>query len=427
MFKLMIADDNPHILQELSEIVDWENYDFDLIGTFQNGQALLDAAKQSIPDLVITDIVMPVMDGIHLAAELRLLNSSIKIVFISSYSEFNYAKEALKFRIFDYLLKPVQINQLHDVISRVFEELRLEELERFNQQKINLQQEVWRKTALSHYLSVLLHASEDEDTISEELSHLGFIIKPGIRLLLACFSFDSSTESLNKLPAHNYLYSILTVEDPEIQVVPIHAKKSPYCFLLLTNNQRLRIPNVLSKICIDIEAKTDLRIIMGYSTISERFTDLPLLYTQAKAALEHLIKEPIKTPIASYTDVNMLIASSSSFNPLDNTPHSDIVAIMKAYIEENYMRPITTNDVALQVFFSPSYANHCFTEECGNTIFGYLTQYRIEKAKQFLTETDESITNIAEQVGYSSKTSFYLAFKRHTGVSPTIYRNDHAI
>ena len=86
------------------------------------------------------------------------------------------------------------------------------------------------------------------------------------------------------------------------------------------------------------------------------------------------------------------------------------------------MNDISTKDVTGQVYLTTNYANSFFVDECGMTISDYLTQYRIEKGKQLLTQTEENITKIAELVGYGSKTAFYLAFKRHTNMSPTEYR-----
>ncbi len=425
MFRLMIADDNPHILQELSEITDWENFGFELVGTFANGKDLLDAAKENPPELVITDISMPVMDGIQLAAELNDLKANIKIVFISSYSEFDYARTALKLHIFDYILKPVRLNQLLDITGRVLDELRQEQLQRFEQQKTLSQQEYYRKAALSHYVSTLLFYADDESHIREELSQLGLSVCPATSLAISCFTLDAPLDTRNKLQAYNYLQSILAYDLNDTQIIPVLTGNHQSAFLLLYRQQALSVSDVLAKVCVDVEAKTGLHITMGYSALSENFTDLPLLYKQAQEVLEHLTQKETTAPIASYSDLFM---SPSPEELRDNAlpaEYSEIVAVMRTYIEENYMRPLTTNDVALQVFLSPTYANHCFTTECGTTIFGYITQYRMDKAKILLTESEENIARIAELVGYSSKTSFYLAFKRYTGLAPTAYRIKH--
>ena len=98
------------------------------------------------------------------------------------------------------------------------------------------------------------------------------------------------------------------------------------------------------------------------------------------------------------------------------------VSKMRAFIEEHYMETITTNDVASAVYLSSRYAHQCFSTVCGCTIFDYITQCRISEAKRLLSETDESVIMIADLVGYSGKTNFYLAFKRNVGMSPTEYR-----
>ncbi|MBQ4641171.1 MAG: response regulator [Oscillospiraceae bacterium] len=425
MFHLMIADDNPHILQELSEITDWESFGFELVGTFSNGKDLLDAAKKDLPDLVITDISMPIMDGLQLATELNNLKANIKIIFISSYSEFDYARTALKLGIFDYILKPVRLNQLLDITGRVLDQLRQEQLLHFEQQKTHSQQEYYRKTALSHYVSTLLFYADDEAHIREELSQLGLTVAPATNLVLTCFALEAPLDTHNKLQTYNYLQSILSYDLKETQIIPMLTGNQQSAFLLLYRDQELSVSDLLAKVCLDVEAKTNLHITMGYSSPSENFTDLPVLYRQAQEVLEYLTQAETTTPIASYSDLFMAPTVDELQDTSLTMEYSEIVAIMRTYIEENYMNPLTTNDVAQHVFLSPTYANHCFTSECGTTIFGYITQYRMDKAMVLLTESEESIARIAELVGYSSKTSFYLAFKRYTGLAPTAYRIKH--
>lgn len=88
MYKLMLADDNPYLLEELCDIVDWEDFNFIITGMYNNGEELLEAAEKNVPDVVVTDIQMPVMNGIELAKNLKQLSEKIKIIFISSYADF---------------------------------------------------------------------------------------------------------------------------------------------------------------------------------------------------------------------------------------------------------------------------------------------------------------------------------------------------
>ena len=124
MFKLMIADDNPFILKELCEDIDWEDFDLELTGSFSNGKTLLEAARINMPDVILTDISMPVMDGISMATAIRQLSSGVKIIFISSYADFEYAQKALALQLSGYILKPFEPEQFQKVMNTVLEELR---------------------------------------------------------------------------------------------------------------------------------------------------------------------------------------------------------------------------------------------------------------------------------------------------------------
>ncbi len=427
MFKLMIADDNPHTLLRLSESIDWENFDFCLTGIYPNGQALLEAAGENLPDLVITDISMPIIDGFELTSKLCDLKPDIKIVFISSYSEFNYARTALKLGVFDYILKPVNTDQLLDVMERILSQLRMEQLERYEQQKMKSQQDHFRKVALSHYVSRLFFHAENEQHIAEELTRLGLSAYGDTDLYVICYAVDKAMDSHNQLQSCDYLHSILENDLKEARIIPTVPGASQNAFLLLAPKEMPPIFDLLSSLSIDIETKMNLSITMGYSTPAQHFTALPLLYQQAQTALWNLQNGTINTPIASFADMHVDCdteqSSDSSVADTAAIPNPNVAA-MRKYIEEHYMEPITSNDVTKSVYLSSSYANRCFLAQYGTTIFGYIIYCRLEKAKQLLRDTDMHITRIAEVVGYSAKTSFYLAFKRHTGISPTEYRQN---
>lgn len=423
MFKLMIADDNPHTLSGLSEDTDWEDFDFTLTGAFQNGKDLLNAAMQDMPDLVITDISMPQMDGITLTGELYRLKPDIKIVFISSYSEFDYAKSALKLHIFDYILKPIQFDQLQDVMGLVLETLHREQLELLEQQTAVSRQDYFRRAALSHYVSRLLFHVKAEQHMREELSRLGLPMEPDFSLYVISFSLSDAFSTKNHAGSLDYFRSILECALNEVHVVSTMLEDYKGVFIVFAPKEAPPIFDLLSRLGVDIEARMNLHITMGYSNPSQSLTDLPTLYRQSQTALQSLLESNTVIPIASYMDMH--ISSDSGASQPTARVISKSVAGMRDYIEKYYMDPITTNDVAGSVYLSPNYANRCFTAECGITIFGYIVHYRLEKAKELLRDTDEHVTRIAEYVGYSSKTSFYLAFKRHTGISPTEYRQQN--
>ena len=126
MYKLMIAEDNPIALKELCEEINWEKYGLCLAGCFSDGRELLKQAIKDMPDVVLTDVFMPIMDGIGLASALRELSKEVKIVFISSCADFEIAQKALLMRVSGYLLKPFDEEQAGHIIMQVLDELKQE-------------------------------------------------------------------------------------------------------------------------------------------------------------------------------------------------------------------------------------------------------------------------------------------------------------
>ncbi len=415
MFKLMIVDDSPYILQDISQLIDWEAFDFMLIGSYTSASRLLTDAAVNMPDLVITDVSMPVMDGIELASKLYKLNPNIKIIFISSYAEFEYARRAVELHVFDYLLKPVQISNLTEVMNRLLKHLKDEERQRYQRLSEESKKEFFRKSALTHYLSRLLFHVGNEETIRSELQQLGFILSDSYHLYVSSIT--------PPLPADSYIYFLQSNRFPDIQLFPLVTDTEQSILLILYSegDESTSIEDFLSYFCIDAETQLKTSLTICYSNPSSSFAQLPQLYEQSLQALASLLQTKSSIPLLAYRDIH---TEDSASTELASKPTvcNQYVIDMQNYIHENYMYDITTKDVAKAVHLSSNYANSLFCSECSITIFNYLTEYRIHKAKELLTQTDIYITKIAELVGYGSKTSFYLAFKRQVGISPTEYR-----
>ena len=181
-----------------------------IAGTFPNGKALLDAATENMPDVVLTDISMPVLDGIGLATALRQLSSEVKIIFISSYADFSYAQKALQMQVFEYILKPFDNPQLSDTMSRTLKELQAEHYQRFEQKRTLQQVETFRTLALEKYMSELLYHTTEDAQVLSELAELEVKLFSSYRLLLARVTPDNETgmfssHTVNKI--RSILYS----------------------------------------------------------------------------------------------------------------------------------------------------------------------------------------------------------------------------
>jgi two-component system, response regulator YesN len=103
--RVMLVDDEPIVLEDLSDLLDWEQAGFHIAGTARNGKNALEKIEALRPELIISDIKMPVIDGVQLAAELKKRKSGSILVLISSWAEFEYARSAIKYGVQDYVLK----------------------------------------------------------------------------------------------------------------------------------------------------------------------------------------------------------------------------------------------------------------------------------------------------------------------------------
>ena len=120
---VFLVDDESIIRSGMKKLLDWEGNGFAVIGEAENGRDALPMILSLIPDIIITDLKMPFCDGITLAAEIKKSLPAAEIVILTGYDEFEYAKQAIKIGVFDFLLKPVSPNELKDTLERIKEKL----------------------------------------------------------------------------------------------------------------------------------------------------------------------------------------------------------------------------------------------------------------------------------------------------------------
>lgn len=114
-----VIDDEPWSVVDLMKNVKWSELNFEIPRYFNSSGKALESILQTDPDVVFTDIRMPVLSGLDLIREARSNGCGCKFVILSSYSEFEYAKEAIRFGVFDYCLKPIDPQNISDVLNRI--------------------------------------------------------------------------------------------------------------------------------------------------------------------------------------------------------------------------------------------------------------------------------------------------------------------
>ena len=132
----MLVDDEEEVARSITHRIDWDAIGFEVPSYAENGLEALDVAESIQPDVVMTDIQMPYMDGLELSRKLKELFPNIKIIIFSGYDEFEYAKEAVRLQAEEYILKPVASEELTKVFERIKASLDREIDERNNVKKL---------------------------------------------------------------------------------------------------------------------------------------------------------------------------------------------------------------------------------------------------------------------------------------------------
>lgn len=135
-YSVLLVDDEEEVIRIIIKKLDWENMGFCIAGYARNGVEALEMAEELQVDVVMTDIKMPYMDGLTLCRKLKELYQNMKVIIFSGFDEFEYAKEAIKISAEEYILKPVNANELREVFTRVKENLDRELDEKRNMDKL---------------------------------------------------------------------------------------------------------------------------------------------------------------------------------------------------------------------------------------------------------------------------------------------------
>lgn len=136
-YSIILVDDEEEVRKSIIRQIKWQETGFWVAGDAENGQDALEKLDSLQPDLVLTDIRMPYMDGLALAEQIRKRYPSTKVVIFSGYDDFEYAQKAIKLNVTEYILKPVNVEELTSILKRI---------------KANLDQEIARK---SRHFSIL--------------------------------------------------------------------------------------------------------------------------------------------------------------------------------------------------------------------------------------------------------------------------------
>lgn len=525
---VIVADDEQLICELLKSVIDWNGLGLELIGVAYNGQELYQAILDKHPDIVVTDISMPQMDGIALIGKIRKEGIPCHFVIVSGYRQFEYAHNALKYDVEDYILKPVDAKELNDALKKLSDKISEEENNRELKPLISDNKKLLRRFFLNNGIQKM---EEQHLTIDDIESEYGISFKEGLfRIIYVKSDYEEQMEDYAENSSSIQNKICVTFEDMFCDICSCVLMDWNFETLKIAINYPMDMDNevddrlknyferirnfadlfkdyqltigvgnsytnvaYLKKSEEEAYASIGSRMVMGcdriiywknvkqserildeeqkreyirnlkksfelleidsfkeqmkmlFREVHNRFSFLPLMDFLAEVLELFLQTEKTLFPEQINEDyirkqffygvrgaVSLLALQKAIVKPISEAMESLVQLVEQqnkkpirmafAYVEENYSKQIRLEDVALQVDLNPVYFSNVFKKETGENFTDYLTNYRMEVAKELLRNTNDSINEIAEKTGYLDNRYFSKLFKKSVGIKPSEYR-----
>lgn len=522
MLKILIADDDPFTLEGIVEAIPWSELGIGKVFRASNGSKALEIVRRERPQLLLTDVRMPKMDGIELATAYRELEPNCQIIFISGFSDKQYLKSAIKLRAVSYVEKPIEISDLKDALRLAI-----------SQRQPTIGDSIAETNVISaaiplisSELALAITKRQTDPARITELSTLaGYTFPARMRLQTLIIKIRKMNGlKLKQMEfTANYFFGLVSGLLTESNTTGFAAVKDEFHIIVhlyvatgqldelrdaadrFASNLLDLLPDkemvflALGKAAIGLngaEVSYQTAVIAlqhmfynGYSVYEYRENQAPeysfdpqlvnmfgehlskLEFEQSlrlissltfdikqhKNTLVNHVKEIyfqlLMTLIRSSGDRNIRLfdnTDSSGFlwnmmNEFDTlselrdflvmkveryasliteqSPYSGIVNGILQFVHEHYADVhLSIGQISAHTMVTTSYLCNRFKQETGQTINHYITQYRIEKAKELLRDPLRKISDVSISVGYNNGDYFAKCFRKITGSNPSEYR-----
>lgn len=385
--KILIVDDEPLVRNSMAQMVGNLNDKYTIEQAEDGEDAIIAMKKQSF-DLVITDIRMPAVDGLQLAAHIFQFYPETYIIMLTGYSDFDYARTAIRYKVVDYLLKPASVDDIRKAVKKIdvlIQERRanseIGKLRNFNLLEKRVQ-DLFYELPVPYYDESLFPDFEYISLITFTINDK-MLPEKTVRFSVKNIIGDICSEA--GIP-------IVVVEEGHITTVLFSDHHDDSLIDTLVGNITKTIKKIL---------KFDIRAVQGGS--SKDLAEVSKLYQNSLHKLG-INEKKTKVSTAPSESVHRLIRSAMS------------------YIKEEYASDLTLTLIAERLFVNPNYLSSLFKSETGITFTHHLTRVRMDKAKELLKETNLKIYEICSDVGYSDQAHFSRVFKSLEGIGPYDYR-----
>ncbi len=474
MYSVLLVDDEQWIIKGLTCGINWDKYELTVAGEARNGIEALRFIEEYKPDIVITDIKMPGMNGLELIKNAKSVCPDTLFILLSGHAEFSYAQKALMYGVYNYCLKPFELEDIEATLSRALKDLKKREnsssedslyisdiISSNNSNAINAILSTNNlEVSKDRPLITLVSVGSEKLSLDPSISHISFKtgyqryayllkatdIKKMVRYIETsvpnwisigigntisdCLMIDQSLDI-----ATSNAYTIFITGEQGIHTAPIVSTKSS-------------INEILSKLLIAVNHMEYSQICMclnqAYEEILNKHLSIQYAY-MLYHVINYIYKSDTMTTKNTYigdyeklyirfgTLENMIeylktyacdiCAQSGTTHPVE---HTTLKKILK-YIDEHITEDITMHDITNRFYISGSYLSQLFKKEVGTNFIDYITRTRIAYACNLLINSDKQVQEISQECGYNDYCYFAKTFKRYQKVTPSEYRSAKSI
>lgn len=391
MFKMVIADDEHLVREGLRTVVAWEDYGIEIVGEASDGEETLELCKELTPDILFTDIRMPLIDGLEVAMKLKEINSDIKIIIISGVQDFNYVKTALDINADGYILKPIKIDELHTVITKVVNSIIMErnieqEMELLKNQ-IKESVPAIRENFLRSLISGIYRYEEE---ICEKSKYLKIPFEDYENCISAIVQIDNYREVIRDKSEENKQLLIFSVVNVVKRV--LQGYNAGICFIMNENevviifNKNAQIRKKYISICEEIMScvakLTCVTISIG---VGNYVNTLSQIHTSYKEALEVL-------KYKFYTRDNSLLCAEDFDLGFKDINHSNLYELEKQLIDYMKLGDRESVSETIDEIFQPI----CINKKLHSSYVQSICIELIFTASRVVYETNENIEKIVD-------------------------------
>lgn len=394
--KVIIVDDEYFARLALIKSIDWSAYGFEVIAEAENGKEAYRLIVEMKPDLVILDINMPFVNGLELLEKTTENELNTKFILLSGYSEFEYAKEAIKYGVESYLLKPLIEQELHDELKRI-------SLEINEEKKLHEIDAQYLKIAQKDYIRKLF-TGQLKDTTENLLPDFEHQFCEYMRVVCLSIRLDK------KIMTHK-IETIINQLNMKFR----NDMNIVYC----------RLENEIGLIISSAEEAflNDDRVEKMFLQVYESLNELEELHrctvgiSDIYTALELTSDEFRVAKLYSLESNDVKLAKHGEMGKIKL---SDLI---KVFVVENLSNTeFTISDVARKFCFSYDYICRIFKKNEGISLGDYIIKVRMEEARRLLVNEAVKTSELSIKCGYSDTGYFSKVFKRYFGMTPRVMR-----